>query len=108
MAPPDPFLTPDAGVNNASGAWKTILDHEGLVVKTGALPGPASNLGNVWIMAGPRLLGLQFASDRNERYFVEDLAAPDKFKSDAWVGDDNGCESRPGPSAPRLLCDREG
>ncbi len=94
---PDQFLTsgPDSVTVNDAGAWKAILDHEGFTVKDSSgltAESPDSSEGNVWIAAGSSLLGLEFSSERNERYFVVDLEDAASRKNNAWIGDENGCK----------------
>jgi hypothetical protein len=91
---PDQFLsaTPTPVTVNTNGAWKTILDHEGIVLKDTATlnDGSHPHSGNdVWINL-PRFFNLDFASDRNAAYFTALPSTGDR-QNNAWIGDSLGC-----------------
>jgi hypothetical protein len=93
---PDEFLsvTPIPVTVNTNGAWKTILDHEEIVLKdTSTLnDGTHPHSGNdVWVNL-PQLFNLDFASDRNAAYFTALPGTGDR-QNNAWIGDSLGCRS---------------
>ncbi len=101
MGDPDQFLTSGPGnvTINDTGAWSSILAHENLtpgspsdVAALKQSSPPTNTDGDVLITAGPSLLGFSFSSERNERFFIQELPTdPEPRANNAWIGDEFGC-----------------
>jgi hypothetical protein len=92
---PDRFLgpTPTPVTINNTGAWKDILQHEGIVSKDPNQPGDSQphTSNDVLLVVDQRFWELQFSSERNLDYFGP-LSTTGAGQNNAWIGDLLGCE----------------
>lgn len=101
MLGPDQFLTSGPGevTINETGVWKNILANEKFTPGTSGeltdlkkISPPPNTEDNVLIHAGDKFMNLSFSSERNEKFFVKNLASDHHSRANtAWVGDVYGC-----------------